>query len=186
MDKIEQLEQHITVLEKLANGINPIDDTLLPPDSLINNVKITRALFCVLEQLKANPKTNAKKKYFFIEEHKLETFEYMPDGAYLSQIVEKLNNLVDENKVKKLSRTKMVKWLIDLGILTTVQADGKRAKRHMPTEQGLNMGLEVVKLTDKYGNPFDAVKYPLSMQQFIIDNLSNFYNWRVNIKTKER
>ncbi len=180
MDKLEQLEKHINKLEKLANGINPIDDTILPLDSPINNVIVTRALFGVLEQLKSPYKSSAKRKYFYIEEDKLASYEFMPDGAYLSQIVEKLNNLIDENKVKRLSRIKMVNWLVDIGILTTVQTEGRKTKRHFPTEQGLSMGLEIVELTDKYGNPFNAVKYPLSMQQFIIDNLTSFYNWRMS------
>ena len=44
------------------------------------------------------------------------------------------------------------------------------------------MGLKIVKLEDRYGNPFDAVKYPLSMQKFIIDNIDSLYNWIANRK----
>ena len=74
----------------------------------------------------------------------------------------------------------MIDWLIDLDILTTVQTEGKKSKRHMPTEKGLNMGLEVVRLLDRFGTPFDAVKYSLSMQKFIIDNIDGLYNWIAN------
>ncbi|MBR2870169.1 MAG: hypothetical protein IKB98_02145 [Clostridia bacterium] len=182
MEEKELLEKNLTILEKLANGINPIDDTLFPEDSPINNLEITRALYFALTKLKFANKTSSKKKSFYIEEDKLANFEFIQEGAYLSQIVEKLNQLIDDNKVRRLSRAKMVKWLVDIEILTTVQVNAKRAKRHMPTEQGLLMGLEVVQLVDKFGNPFDAVKYPISMQKFILDNLDGFYNWVANGK----
>ncbi len=182
MEQKEIIEKHLIILEELANGINPIDNTPFPEDSPINNVKISRALYFALTNLKNEIKTSSKKKYFHIEDENLTKYEFMQDGAYLSQIVENLNKLIDDNQVKKLSRNKMVKWLIDIGILTTIQIDGKKAKRHMPTEYGLSLGLEIVHLTDKFGNPFDAVKYPLSMQQFILDNLDSFYNWATKSK----
>ncbi len=180
MDKNEQFEKNLLILEKLANGINPIDDTPFPTDSPINNVDVTRAIFFALTQLKHPPKKTQKKKYFYIEEDALATFEFIPEGAYLTQLVEKLNSLIDVNRVKKLSRKKVIDWLIDLDILTTVQTEGKKSKRHMPTEKGLNMGLEVVRLLDRFGTPFDAVKYSLSMQKFIIDNIDGLYNWIAN------
>ncbi len=185
MDKNEQLEKHLVILEKLSNGINPIDDTPFPIDSPINNVEIARALFFALSQLKSSSKTPARKKYFCIDENKLANYEFLPDGAYLSQIIEKLNDLIDEDKMKKLSRKKMVNWLVDIGILSTVQLGDRKTKRHLPTEQGLTMGLEVVKLTDKFGNDFEAVKYPLSMQKFILDNLDSLYNWLATKKSKK-
>ena len=176
------LEKNLEIIEKLANGMNPVDDTMLPEDSPINNIDVTRALYFALTSLKTEKKKASRRKDFYIEEDKLANFEFVQDGAYLSQIVEKLNQLIDVNKVKMLSRSKMVRWLVNIGILTTVQTEGRKAKRHMPTEQGLNMGLKIVQLVDRFGTPFDAVKYPVSMQKFILDNLDGFYNWVVNNK----
>lgn len=185
MEQNEIKEKYLKILEKLANGINPIDNTALPDDSPINNIEISRALYFALTNIKYETKTPLKKKYFYIEEDKLANYEFLQDGAYLSQIIENLNKLIDETKVRKLSRTKMVKWLVYIGILTTIQSDGQKAKRHMPTEYGLSLGLEIVPLIDKYGNHFDAVKYPLSMQQFILDNLFSFYSWSTKGKRQE-
>ena len=38
-------------IEKLANGINPLNDELVKDDDLINNVHISRCLFYVAELL---------------------------------------------------------------------------------------------------------------------------------------
>lgn len=182
MEQHTLLEKTITILEKLANGVNPVDNTTLPIDNPINNVEITRALFFALTKLKSEPKSYSKKKHFYIEDDKLSNYEFVQNGAYLSQIVDNLNQLIDLDKMRKLSRTKMVKWLVDIGILTTIQTDDGKTKRHMPTKQGFNMGLEIVQLTDRFDTPFNAVKYPISMQKFILDNLDGFYNWVANRK----
>ena len=112
MDTNEQLEKTLIILEKLANGINPIDDTILSIDNPINNVEITRALFFATSQLKELSKPSKKRKIFYIVESQLSKFEYDENGAYLTQIVHRLNNLIDIKQARRLSRPKMIGWLI--------------------------------------------------------------------------
>lgn len=180
MDKNEIFEKHFLVLEKLANGINPIDDSTLPTDSLINNVEVARALYFALSQLKTPTKTSVKKKNFYIEPDRLAEFEFLPEGAFLGNLIANLNKLIDIDQVKPLSRRIMVEWLVNIGILTNAQIEDSMMKRHMPTEQGFGLGLEIVKLQTRYGNFFDAVKYPLSVQKFILDNIDSLFNWIEN------
>ena len=42
MTELEKIEQAKMYMDKLANGINPIDDTMAPDDDLINNVRLSR------------------------------------------------------------------------------------------------------------------------------------------------
>ena len=42
MTELEKIERAKMYMDKLANGINPIDDTMAPDDDLINNVRLSR------------------------------------------------------------------------------------------------------------------------------------------------
>ena len=73
----ELVEKNMQILEKLANGINPIDDSILPADSIINNVEISRALFFALSELnsaKNSTSTKTAKKNFYVDPKLLENF----------------------------------------------------------------------------------------------------------------
>ena len=39
------------VIERLANGLNPYNDELLPNDSILNDVGVARALFVATEAI---------------------------------------------------------------------------------------------------------------------------------------
>ena len=56
-------------IEKLANGINPLNDELVKEDDIINNVHISRCLFYVtelLDEIKAETAVERKgRKAFF-------------------------------------------------------------------------------------------------------------------------
>lgn len=43
MTELEKIERAKMYMDKLANGINPIDDTMAPDDDLINNVRLPRS-----------------------------------------------------------------------------------------------------------------------------------------------
>lgn len=51
MIDVEKLNSAKAWIEKLANGINPLNDELVKDDDLINNVHISRCLFYVSELL---------------------------------------------------------------------------------------------------------------------------------------
>ncbi len=52
MTEIEKIEYAKSFIDKLANGINPIDDSQIKEDDMINNVRISRCLFFVSDVLR--------------------------------------------------------------------------------------------------------------------------------------
>ena len=38
-------------MEKLANGVNPIDDSVIPDEDVVNNVRLSRCFFYVADVL---------------------------------------------------------------------------------------------------------------------------------------
>ena len=49
---------------KLANGINPLDGSIIPDGDIVNNVHISRCLFYVSELLGTLVKSNMKSKEY--------------------------------------------------------------------------------------------------------------------------
>ena len=45
--ELEKIEYAKSFIDKLANGINPLDNTPIPEDDIANNVRISRCFFYV-------------------------------------------------------------------------------------------------------------------------------------------
>lgn len=52
MTELETLERARMYMEKLANGINPIDGVPAPDEDVINNVRLSRCFFYVADVLR--------------------------------------------------------------------------------------------------------------------------------------
>lgn len=47
MTELEKIKRAKMYMDKLANGINPLDDSRVPETELINNVRLSRCFFFV-------------------------------------------------------------------------------------------------------------------------------------------
>ena len=64
MTEVEKIEYAKSFIDKLANGINPLDDTAIKEDDVVNNVRLSRCFFYVsdvLRQVIENGGINKKK-----------------------------------------------------------------------------------------------------------------------------
>ena len=52
MTELEVMQRAKMYIDKLANGINPIDDTAVSENDVINNVRLSRCFFYVSEILR--------------------------------------------------------------------------------------------------------------------------------------
>ena len=52
MTDLEMIQRAKIYTDKLANGINPLDNTIIPENDIINNVKISRCLFYISDVLR--------------------------------------------------------------------------------------------------------------------------------------
>ena len=52
MTELEKIERAKMYIDKLANGINPIDDSMAPDEDIINNVRLSRCFFFVSDILR--------------------------------------------------------------------------------------------------------------------------------------
>ncbi len=180
MTEQEKLQRAKIYMEKLANGINPLDDTTLPDTDIVNQVRISRCFFYVAEVLQQViestqqplPTTAVEKDYFYIPPERRDLFEFSETPLSLSEIAARLNVLRSNETYKKLTHDNLSAWLEEAGILCRETYGEKSYLR--PSEQGKNFGIALERRTGTTGE-YTVVVYPQEVQHLILDNLDGLF-----------
>lgn len=176
MTELETLEQAKNYIEKLANGINPIDGSLIPDEDVINNVRISRCLFYVADVLRqvfesggVSRQKKEKKMPFSLPAEKRDAFAFSSEPISISEISRRLNELIADENMTKLPYRAIRDWLLELEMLEeTLDSSGKSVKR--PTSQGEAIGIALENRMGQNG-AYSVVVYDLDAQHFILDHL---------------
>lgn len=178
MTELEKIEYAKSFIDKLANGINPLDDTPVPDGDISNNVRLSRCFFFVSEILRqvienggtsvARPSKQRKKEFSLTEEERAK-IQISDRPLYVSEIAARLNEAVDSETTKKISASTINSWLQGQGFLELlVSGDGKKKK--VPTGHGKDIGIFSEERTGQYGT-YIAVLFSGQAQEFIYDNI---------------
>lgn len=163
-------------LDKLANGINPLTDEQLPENDIVNQVRISRCLFYVSDVLRqviergGLQKRKAKQTPFCLSADQLKKFELFGSPVPISAITERLNALIKDDDMKKISHRNITNWLENEGYLIQFRDSQGKLKRR-PTEQGRLLGIFTEDRVGMHG-AYTVVLYPQQAQQFVLDHLS--------------
>lgn len=140
MTELEKIERAKMYMDKLANGINPIDDTMAPDDDLINNVRLSRCFFFVSDVLRqvienGGTKTAVNKKPkklpLEIPIEKRSQFVYSEVPIPTSEIAKRINALADNDTMQKLTYSGILTWLTEIGMMEcALTPDGKRISNY--------------------------------------------------------
>jgi len=190
MTELEKMQRAKMYIDKMANGINPIDDAYVSDLDMINNVRISRCLFYVsdiLRQVIDNNgvinKVKSSKKAFFLPVDSINRFSFSEAPITVSEIAKRLNDLADLNACYKLKYSAITSWLISIGALETEElADGRNTKR--PTEQGEVLGISSETRRGMNGK-YVVVVYSKDAQQFILDNIEAIVANNSNISAEK-
>ena len=178
MTELEIMQHAKDYLDKLAKGIDPLTGREVPEGEIINNVRISRCLFYISDVLLqvienggvigAAPKKGELAPYALpFEARSRYAFGDWP--LSVSQIAQRLNELVDLSTMQKLKTTSITKFLLQSGLLFEEEGpSGKKSK--CPTEAGWKLGISTQQRTGLNGD-YTAVVYDRQAQQFILDNL---------------
>ena len=188
MTDLEKIAYAKSFIDKMANGINPLDDTPVPESDLINQIRISRCFFYVSEILRqvienggiAPVRTlrNSEKVPFAITEEQLKNFNFSEIPVTLSEITRRINALIDENTMKKLPSTAISGWLLQIEVLEEQEQNGKTAKR--PTEKGVQLGISLEHREGGHG-PYVAVVFGRTAQEFLVDNFSAILQYKEDL-----
>lgn len=175
MTELEKMQRAKMYIDKMANGINPIDDAYASDLDMINNVRISRCLFYVSDILRQvidnNGVTRVKssKKAFFLPADSINSFPFSETPIPVSEITKRLNDLADLRLCYKLKYSAITDWLISIGMLEIRKLDdGKNVKR--PTKQGEALGIFSETRRSMNGE-YTVVVYNKDAQQFIFENI---------------
>jgi len=192
MTEIDKLKRAQFIIEKLANGIDPITEKLVPEDDTVNNVKISRCFFYVSDILNKliNEKENREfntiedvyfspklsKLHFSLTREQILRLKTSQKPISCSEIARYLNSIIDQSKMEKISENAISKWLINIGVLVIIQ-DSKGRNRKRPTQQGQDLGITLERREGQNGL-YNVVVYNEEAQQFIYDNLDAIITFR--------
>jgi hypothetical protein len=175
--ELEKIERAKMYMDKLANGIDPLSDKPIPDGDIVNNVRLSRCFFFVSDVLRqvvenggiTSPAKKHKKLPFELSFEKREAFAFSEAPIPASEIARRLNELIDAETMKKVTYSNIATWLIEIGMLKTVENPSDTATKR-PTEEGEKLGITVDERTGMHG-AYSVVVYNLRAQHFIIDNL---------------
>ncbi len=171
----EKLEYTKIFIDKLATGINPLDDTPIPEGDLMNNVRLSRCMFYISDILRTlieKEKRVSQRKTkipFSMTQDMLEKYEFSDIPISISVIARKLNAIANVEQMQRISYKQITAWLMQIGMLCA-QPDRENRIRKYPTEEGKNIGISC---EVQYGvrGSYDAVLYNREAQQFILDHM---------------
>ena len=172
--KIDQNKLQVAIdwINKLANGMNPIDGRVLPDSDIVNNVHVSRCLFYVssllegLGKKKTSPQKQYEMEFQFTPEMAAKV--YISERAGIAVFVKEINKVIPEN-MKPLAASKVTQWLISTGYLEELErGDGHKYKA--PTELGTSIGISSAWREGTQGQ-YLAISYDANAQRFILENL---------------
>ena len=176
MTELETLERAKMYLEKLANGINPIDGSVIPDGDIVNHVRISRCFFYVSDVLRqgienggVTARERDRKAPFSLTLGQREAFEFSAIPIPISEIAKRINALLSNENMATLPYSAIRDWLVSLGMLDyALDGNGKKAVRPTPQGESIGIGLEA---RNGPNGPYFVVVYNLAAQHFILDNV---------------
>ena len=147
MTELEKIEYTKGFVDKLAEGINPIDGTPIAEGDLLNNVRISRCMYYVSDILRRvieNGGIEGKKPAkrgrapFALSDSARRGLIPADEPLRISQVTSLINEKVDPEAMKNLRSGVITRWLLGIGALEQVQLpSGKETK--LPTPQGRSL-----------------------------------------------
>lgn len=183
MTELEKIAYAKSYIEKLANGVNPLTDQVVPDTDVINNIRISRCLFYVsdlLRQIVENggifqKKSKLPKQPFCLEYEARKGFRYSKVPIPVSEITRRINELLPSEDMTKLNYKHILNWLLEIGALHFVSYDNGKMIRQ-PTTTGLHLGIHIEERLSARG-PYSVIVYDEIGQQFILDHLDDIIEY---------
>ncbi|MDD5934160.1 MAG: DNA helicase RecQ [Clostridiales bacterium] len=114
--------------------------------------------------------TSGKKTEFHMTKELADAIEYK-EQTTLSELVAQINDLRDEERMKRLTGKSITDWLLREGYLEEKFHPGVRRMVITVTEAGREIGIETQERISEKGNAYDILVYNEHAQKFVIDML---------------
>ena len=175
MKDINKIEQAKSMLEKLANGIDPLTNEALDRKCVVCNEDIVSCLEVALEALdeqmdvireRSGSDRKQGRKAFFITDSQFRKLSLNNGECKVSDIAKEINRVTAENGTNIMQAVWINNWLESVGMLFR-NSEGNRVATNSGEEIGIKSVLEhTANVPDNYTN-----YYSLHAQTYIYDHL---------------
>ncbi len=162
------------ILNKMANGINPVNGQPIDGDCFLQDPRIIRCLFFVQQVLNEAVERQAntavrKLAEFIITEEEKRKVRFPDENIGVNQFARCINSAIDLNRSRKITGAEINKQLKKMGVLSEeLLTDGK--KRTIVNENSSNYGI-VTEKRNYNGNEYDMVCFNDIGKKFLLDEL---------------
>lgn len=187
MNEKEKLEYTKAFIDKLANGINPIDNSIIPENDLFNNVKISRCMHYIsslldkmiksldIESNNTNKNTIGNKP-ISLSIDDLKSFVFSETPKPVNYITKQLNNFLKIKGMIRLHQRNIKDYMLKLGYLE-FQENQYGVSTARPSQRGIELGLGLATIENSRGDSI-AITYNTNAQRFILDNINEIAKLR--------
>lgn len=180
LDK-EKISKAKIILEKMANGINPINGEPINDESFLQDPRMIRCLFFISGVLQEVINSNGKvlkstkpQSFSITKEEKMQVV--IPDrNIGITEFTKCINSVIDLNRSKKLSPVEVNKQLKKMGILGE-EITEKGNKRTVINEKSKEYGIEM-ESRNFNGKIYDVVVFNEEGKKFLLENLEDILNY---------
>lgn len=173
---IADLKKSKDYIDKLVEGINPVNGKPISTREVIYDYKVSRQLEFLSEYIKneiSRLESNEKSKKeddddelieFELTDNELKKIKLSEKPISLADICNMLNHLRPSSKMRKLKAISAIEVLNAFGMIDRVR------RKIIPTEQGTALGIRFKEFQSN-GSTLTKVLYSKDAQQFVIDHL---------------
>jgi hypothetical protein len=177
MTELEIMQRAKMYIDNLANGIDPITDSEMPDDTVLNNARLIRCFFYVSGVLQkvidnggvVKKSGSVKKNQFTITPEEIARVPIsetpLPITHFCGVISDSVSNSED---TRKLGYNIITDWLIKNEYLRIEVINGAKKKR--AGKYAANAGI-IEETRTGYNGEYTAMLYTSEAQRFILDNL---------------
>lgn len=175
MNEIEKMQRAKMYMDKLANGVNPLDGCRVHEDDIVRDSRIIACLEYVSQVLDNNirsidkPEKTTKKrgvKAVYITSEQFAELKLNYGQCKVSDIAGEINRVIAENDTRKMQAKWINDWLESIDMLHR-NASGDR----IATTDGHNLGISSELRYSKNGEEYYTNYYSTEAQTFIFDNI---------------
>jgi hypothetical protein len=194
MTELEKIAYAKSFIDKLAIGIDPTDDSVIPKGDVVLNPRLSKCFSYVsdvLSKIVENPSA-------LTEMYKTNEWSATPDvlakiecssmKVSISAFAKRVNDAL--RSTRKFTAAQINNWLLHEGYLTKVAlGNDKTTKR--PTPSGVSIGITTEEIVNEYGRVKYYVRCNENAQRFIRDHLaeiielSKTYTVNSDIETRQ-
>ncbi len=179
MNETDILKRAKFYMDSLADGVNPLTGEELDEDCEIAKDSFYRCfdyisgvLGKIIEEKSRPAERHGGRANFYLSPEAAKKVLVSAEAVGINTVAARINEIIDQSKMKGVSGGKLAECLLELGYLETeISPDGGRIRRATP--KGVLAGIETIERTDSVGKSYRQNVYSAEMQRYLIHNIND-------------